>query len=445
MNEIIRPNVIRQPLKRGVEGHGFPEAKERLTKILGELVAFQTIADGQHVEQFRGLFDYVGNRVTQVEQQTGTKFVRQEWNNDGHVSTIITPKDPSRPDEEALLHPKIAMLIHADVVNAEDESMFTLQQEGDSLKGRGTLDMKSGLAIGLDLLLDIPIGAALVITSDEEIGGAHGAQYLVKEVGLQPECLIVLDGQRPEHISYGSKGVWHSEITFASLLNKGGHGSRYEDYSANELAMDLRNVLREHYPWRYGHLPSGITFNIGTIHGGVATNKIAQETKVKVDMRFSAEPEREVAKANVQNALQQIAIDRFHDAYGYELPVRIEITQNEDNTVVCEAIHNETGERYPIATVQTIVEIPVYAINPEDTYVRRFGEILEEITGQAAQINDKDMGAHDGSNWPDVPAIVYLPKGGGPHMSSEWVSAESVAQTRQAIGQLLEEQLSVSN
>lgn len=441
MNEIARLNVNRQPLKRGVEHAGLPETKERLTKTLSELVSFQTIADGQHADEFRGLFDYIGEKVARAEEQTGRKFVRQEWNNNGHVSTIITPSDPSRPDEESLLHPKIAMLIHADVVNAENEDMFTLQQEGDELKGRGTLDMKSGLAIGLDLLHELPLGAALVITSDEEIGGAHGAQFLAQEVGLRPDCLIVLDGQRPEHISYGSKGVWHSEITFASLLNKGGHGSRYEDYSANELAMDLRNSLRVIYPWRYGHLPSGTTFNIGTIHGGVATNKLSQETIVKVDMRFSAEEEREIAKTNVANALQHIATERLHEVYGDATPIGVTISQREDGAFVCDAVNNETGETYSLATVKTIVEIPVYAIDTNDTYVRRFREILEEVTGQEAKINDKDMGAHDGSNWPDVPAIVYLPNGGGPHMSSEWVSAESVVQTREAIGQLLQEEL----
>lgn len=419
--------------------------KERLTRTLGELIHFQTIADGQHNDQIRGLFNYVQEAIEKVFENDHKGFARQEWDDgQGHISVIITPHNPDSSDEETILHPKMAMLIHADVVNAEEPSMFDMRSEEDDLIGRGTLDMKGGLAIGLDLLPELPVGAALIITSDEEIGGKYGAQFLAKTVGVKPEFLIVLDGQKPEHISFGAKGAWHPDITFKSLLHKGGHGSRYEDYSANELGMDLRNALRTIYPWMYSNSPTGTTINIGVVNGGVATNKVAEQAVFKVDMRFPSEEEQRQGEENLHKALQEVILKKLHEVYGDDLAARLESETKEVNdrrVYEVQVVNNKTGERYTVASVDTIIKIPVYSIDRLDKRVQKFISILEEVTGESIKINDKDTGAHDGSKWPDVPAVVYLPKGGGAHTNEERVSVTSLVQTREAIKQLINEDL----
>lgn len=444
MNEILKPNPNAQPFKKGGEKAGFLETKERLTKTLGDLIHFQTIADGEHQDQIRGLFDYVESSVVIVEQQSGRKFIRKEWNNEGHLSAIITPFDPAQSKDEVLLHPKMAMLIHADVVGAENGSLFTLKQDGDSLLGRGVQDMKGALTIGLDLLSEMPVGFSLIITSDEEIGGEHGAQYLAEHVGLNPEFLIVLDGQKPEQLSLGAKGIWQTKVIFNSLLNKGGHGSRREDYSANALGRDMDNELETIYPWELDQSPQGITYNVGEIHGGVATNKIAQHSEYKVDMRFPTEKEKTEGKENLHNVLETIVVKRLHQIYGEQLPVDVktELRIDEGKEVFVVNIEDpKLGTTYSVISAETLADLPVYTIDPQNILVQRFAKIVEKITGKDMEYNPQDTGGNDGTNFPETPAVLYVAKGGGIHTSEEWASATSLVQTREAIAQLMHETL----
>lgn len=433
----LQPSPIRREIV------GFEATRERLSRTLGELVRFQTVADGHHADQFRNLFNYVGEKVHLASEEAGKSFLVQEWDNNGHLSTIIAPFDVSRT-EEAILHPKIAMLIHADVVDAEDSGMFTTKKDGDTLYGRGVYDMKQGLAIGLDLLPEMPVGSALIITSDEEVGGAHGAQFLAQEVGIQPDFLIILDGQKAEHISFGAKAIWQTKVTFNSLLNRGGHGSRREDYSAYSLGRDMDTTLEQLYPWQFDESPQGVTYNIGQIRAGEATNKVPQHAEFAIDMRFPTDEEKTRGKGNLQHVLERVVTERFHSIYADKLPVTIttdtkEIDGKETFSVYVE--EHATGNRYTVVTCQTTADVDSYAVDPQNRGVQRFLRIVEEITGEPVKLNPADTGGNDGTNWPNTPAILYMPKGGGAHKNDEWVSATSLVQTREAIKDFLQEEL----
>lgn len=444
MNELRKPQLNRQETGREQE---FEAARGRLVRTLGEVVSFASISDGKHNEQIRGLFDYVSEYTRGVTEETGRGFYTREWDDGkGHISTIITPKSSEKSEDDLLLRPEIALLIHADVVDTEGHpEMFTMTQDEENLYGRGVYDMKQGLAIGLDLLSEMLEGAALIITSDEEVGGEHGAQFLAQTVGVNPNFLIVLDGQKSEHVSLGAKGAWHYKVTFGSLLHNGGHGSRYEDYSANELAMDIREELRNIYPWRYSNSPAGTTFNVGVMEGGKATNKVSENAFLQIDMRFPSDQDRAVGQENLHIAIQDVVLQRLHEVYGDSLPVVLDIRlQDEKGASIYEVdvVNTENGQRYQVAKVEDLAVVPVYNIDKGDRRVQRFAEILEETTGVKTQVNDKDTGAHDGSNWPNVAAIVYMPKGGGAHKNNEWVNAGSVVETREAIAKFLHEELS---
>jgi len=95
------------------------------------------------------------------------------------------PGPPFRPggDEGSTLH----FHGHYDVVPAASASQFQPRVEGDTLFGRGSSDMKSGLVAMLHAALavrraGVPLrgGIELLFVPDEETGGEHGSAALVR-------------------------------------------------------------------------------------------------------------------------------------------------------------------------------------------------------------------------------------------------------------------------
>lgn len=116
---------------------------------------------------------------------------------DAGVEPLVLARDPDRPNIVARLEgrgeaPPFLLYGHADVVPAEPGEWryppYGGQIVDGELWGRGTLDMKGGLAMLLTAFLQAaessspPPGDLLfAVTSDEEAGGAYGAQFLVRE------------------------------------------------------------------------------------------------------------------------------------------------------------------------------------------------------------------------------------------------------------------------
>ena len=86
----------------------------------------------------------------------------------------------------------IMSLGHIDVVPGSD-NVFIPRISGDRLTGRGSFDMKTGVAVSLELLKwvkdenkDISMG--VVLTSDEEIQETHSMDY-VQNLGVQANVI----------------------------------------------------------------------------------------------------------------------------------------------------------------------------------------------------------------------------------------------------------------
>jgi succinyl-diaminopimelate desuccinylase len=108
------------------------------------------------------------------------------YKNNNQSSVVVSTEDTLYPD--TLLHG------HVDVVDAADDN-FEPEMSGDRLYGRGTGDMKAGIACLIEVLQqfgpssEIP-SVALMLVTDEEAGGYDGVQYLVEEIGYEPEFAI---------------------------------------------------------------------------------------------------------------------------------------------------------------------------------------------------------------------------------------------------------------
>ena len=116
---------------------------------------------------------------------------------DRGISGRILAGDPSRPNLVVRVPgrgeaPPLLMQGHVDVVTTEGQNWSRPPFGGDQVEGwvwgRGTLDMKGGVAMMVCALLDAidrgqrPAGdVVLACVADEEAGGVHGAKYLVDE------------------------------------------------------------------------------------------------------------------------------------------------------------------------------------------------------------------------------------------------------------------------
>jgi succinyl-diaminopimelate desuccinylase len=162
--------------------------------------------------------------------------------------------------------------------------------EGGKLYGRGSSDMKSGVAafviaaIRLAEQLKSGPGVTLVITADEETG-CQGALHLIQEPELLGRVGALLIGEPTANYPLlGHKGaLWFDVITRGVTA----HGSMPERgvnavYAAAEVILKLRDFefLQPPHP-----LMGNPTLNVGTVRGGLNVNSVPDEAVVGVDVR----------------------------------------------------------------------------------------------------------------------------------------------------------------
>ncbi|MDQ6645494.1 MAG: M20/M25/M40 family metallo-hydrolase, partial [Chloroflexota bacterium] len=115
---------------------------------------------------------------------------------DAGIQTTILAKDRARPNLVARLTGQgsaspLLLQGHVDVVTTEKQiwqhSPFAGHIEDGYIWGRGTLDMKGGVAMMVAAFLraqaegiQLPGDVLLTIVSDEEVGGEYGAKFLVE-------------------------------------------------------------------------------------------------------------------------------------------------------------------------------------------------------------------------------------------------------------------------
>ena len=193
--------------------------------------------------------------------------------------------------------PPICFTGHIDIVPlgmaAWSKDPFTGETDGDRLYGRGSTDMKSGIAafvvaaIKLAPFLKNSPGITLVLTASEEIG-CEGAKYLVEEKLLDRAGAIVVAEPTANYPYIGHKGLLWVEI---ETKGKTAHGSMPEKGENAILKMNKVIDKLEHFDWRHQcgvdchHDMGKPTMNIATIHGGLNTNSVPDSARLTIDVR----------------------------------------------------------------------------------------------------------------------------------------------------------------
>ncbi len=193
--------------------------------------------------------------------------------------------------------PPICFTGHIDIVPlgvaAWSKDPFNGETDGDRLYGRGSTDMKSGIAafviaaIKLAPHLKNSPGVTLVLTASEEVG-CEGAKYLAQEKLLDRAGAIVVAEPTANYPYIGHKGLIWVEI---ETKGKTAHASMPEQGENAILKMGKVIDALENFDWQHHcgvdchHVMGKPTMNIATVHGGLNTNSVPDSAKLTVDMR----------------------------------------------------------------------------------------------------------------------------------------------------------------
>lgn len=198
---------------------------------------------------------------------------------------------------------------HFDVVppgEGWDFDPFSGKEVDGKIYGRGSTDMKGGLAVLMKLYVELAdkLEYSLIFTavSDEEIGGFRGSKHLAEE--YRPSLVIVGEPTGWNRVSIGEKGILQIKIREKGKIAHGSTPSLGEN-AIIKLVDDLVSLetiqeypikipkevkeaieeIKKINPTIYEDLRR-ITYNPGKITGGIKVNVVPDYAEAEVDIRI---------------------------------------------------------------------------------------------------------------------------------------------------------------
>ena len=319
----------------------------------------------------------------------GSEFEVKEFESEGVKSLLIFHQKTQ--DIDILLHG------HFDVVSAEKE-LFRPRTEDGKIYGRGSADMKSGLACLMKVLKEEGSeGLALLVTSDEEKGGFNGTGNVLEESQIEPDLVISAEpddsGNFPSVVTQ-QKGVLQLKV---SVTGKSAHASKPK--KGENAAEKLIDIYKEEIRPLFNHSQEfPTTVNLGRIESGDVVNRVPNSAEMFLDVRYSDQyPEEEVLK----------------DLRNIEC-IEVEVT----------------------------AEAPMMETSQENKTVQRLASSIEKTSGDKPKFryeafaSDMRFFTENG-----VPAVCFGPEGYNLHNRDEYVEISSMNDYCEMLKNFLESRL----
>lgn len=176
---------------------------------------------------------------------------------------------------------------HIDVIEAEERQFQPYTKEG-KMYGRGTADMKAGVAasmVAAAQLKDKELNSKVMlqIVPDEETGGLDGTKYLTEKGYLGD--FIICGEPTNMGIAIQSKGVLQLDFT---VKGKSAHGSRpWEGMNAITKAIGLyEEILELPFAQESSDMFNRPSINLAKIQGGTVYNKVPDLCEMSLDIRY---------------------------------------------------------------------------------------------------------------------------------------------------------------
>lgn len=283
---------------------------------------------------------------------------------------------------------------HYDVVPAGDEESwkkppFKLTMEKDKAFGRGVSDNKGNIVACVSAAKELikrgtsKINWKLLISPNEEIGGAWGIDYLINgSPKIRGDFGIVVDSG-PEYVSIGASGVVSGTITIHGSQGHAGYPFAYAN--AIHLSVPLLNVMLDYVDVRR-KVESKLPAPPGTPHqnlwgrfsmtmyeAGSKSNVIPGKAEITFDCRLVPEEKPE----DVQESIKEF-LEKAKDETGVE------------------------------ASIEFKMNVHGWSSDPENKYIKSFHTAVKEAVDSEMPIA-ADLGGNDGHFFTEVgiPTACY--------------------------------------
>ncbi|MDQ0178458.1 M20 family metallopeptidase [Bacillus chungangensis] len=184
--------------------------------------------------------------------------------------------------------------------------------EGNRIYGRGSTDMKSGLAamiFALRLVSERKVSldgdVVLVGTAGEEVDGC-GAKRAIQKDWLDNCTAMIVGEPTANEIVTAHKGTLWVSI---ALFGKTAHGSMPEQGKNTLLAMnEVINELQRSFLFKIDQhaLLGKNTINFATIEGGIQTNMVPDDCRMTVDIRTIPGQSHQIIFSNIEKIVKMI-------------------------------------------------------------------------------------------------------------------------------------------
>jgi len=266
---------------------------EEIIELTKELIGFRTMH--KNPEEIRRCASFIENWLRK------DKIRYRRLDHEGIPSILVMPDTRFAP---------VLLMSHIDVVDGPDELFLPAVREGN-LYGRGSLDDKYAAALSLVLLKkhvqrlrgegrsqeDLPFG--ILITGDEEIGGASGARKALKE--LTADFCIALDGGTVDKIVVKEKGVMRLKLI---SRGKTAHAARpwLGENAIEKLIADYRKLAKYFSQSQPDHWNR--TLNFSRVQAGNSPNQVPDYAEALFDIRYTEDDDMEKVVRDMQEEIQ---------------------------------------------------------------------------------------------------------------------------------------------
>lgn len=301
---------------------------------------------------------------------------------------------------------------HLDVVPVDPSGWtcdpFAGRLDRDRLYGRGTADMKGGIASAIEALhvlrragRERSCRLVFHLVADEERGGALGTQALV-DAGLVRGDACLVPEPTGMSVCVAERGLMVATVT---VLGRPAHGSEpRRGVSAIEMAAKVVLALHAADFGGPDHpLLGRPTCNVGVVEGGSGHNTVAERCTLTIDRRLLPGTTRAEAEAGLRSRIDAIAEDDLR----YEMEV---------------SVYGEASE-----------------LDPAHGFVDQVQAAMVATLGQAAPVIGMGFttDARFVRNQASIPAVVCGPgEVGQAHVHDEWVAVSRLAEAAAVYAEL---------
>jgi acetylornithine deacetylase len=364
----------------------------RAVELTAELVAIDSVNPGL-VPGSAGEGAIVEHLRDRLQGSGFTTHVIQAEGHDDRPSLVaIGPAGPPGPT--------VVQNGHLDTVGVDGMTdPFTPTVDADRLAGRGSSDMKSGVAAMVVAAEELagrrpPGRVVLALVADEEDAsiGAEAVLAALPGLGIHPDVVVVGEPTSLA-VTESLRGYALVEVTFTG---RAAHSSQ-PDEGVNAVVHlgRLLHAVEQRHATVAGR---GASLMVTVASGGESPFVLARSARALVERRTVPGEGDDTALAEVEQLLDDLgAADPHVDATARLLIAREAWRLDDDG---------------PAASLAAALESAVAKRSPENVVLQRFSAPawMEAPLWQAA----------------GIPAVICGPDGGGMHAADEWVDLDQV-------------------